>query len=330
MVLYRRSAAATPIETGLSCAEEGHGDLSSDAYVYACGSRAANTKRAYRSDLKTFSRWCSYSRQPPLPAPPSVVANYVAWLAKQGRKVATIERALAAISQAHVAAGFPSPRFDQTLRRVMTGVRRTLGVRPLKKRPVLVLDLHALIAAADVGPKGTRDRALLALGFAAALRRCELVSLDIADLAFTGEGLILTLRRSKTDQTGAGVAIGIPFGERAESCPVRLVRLWLDTVAAVDGPVFRAVNRHGTISAQRLSGKAVASVLKSLAPRAGLEPAALGAHSLRSGFVTSAMRARKPEHVVMRHSRHRSVPVFRGYVATAGLFTENAAAGIGI
>jgi site-specific recombinase XerD len=327
MDLYRRSATfqLEPRQSGTAqCA------LSAHARGYVRDSRAANTARAYTSDLKGFSRWCHQFGVSPLPAPPALLANYVAALANHGRKVATIERAVSAISQAHVKAGFPSPRFDQTFRQVMTGIRRRLGVRPTKKRPVLVADLRALIAATADGIKGQRDRALLALGFAGAFRRAELVGLDIGDLAFTVDGLIVTLRKSKADQHGVGVEIGIPYGERPASCPVRLVRRWLETLNSEEGALFRSVNRHGGISSRRLSGRTVATLIQTLAPRAGLQPASVGAHSLRSGFVTTAVRAGCAEHLVMRHTRHKNVVVFRGYVAASSPFAGNPAAGIGL
>jgi site-specific recombinase XerD len=304
--------------------------LSVNARDYARDSRAANTTRAYTSDMKAFALWCHVGGHAPLPAASSLLANYAADLAKQGRKMATIERAVAAISQTHLRAGYPSPRVDETFRQVMKGIRRSIGVRPKKKRPVLVADLRALIAATGAGIKAARDRALLALGFAGAFRRSELVGLDIGDLNFTVDGLIVTLRRSKTDQDGTGIEIGIPHGQHAESCPVRLVKAWLNTLHSLDGPLFRAVSRHEKISTRRLSGKAVASLIQSLAPVAGLQAAAVGAHSLRSGFASSAVRAGRPEHLIMRHTRHKSVTVFRGYVAATSVFAENPAVGIGL
>jgi len=327
MVVYRLSVLS---QSGPCSSSIEHQELSADARVFVQESKAANTTRAYTADLKAFSHWCRQSGASPLPAPPSLLANYVAALATKGRKVSTIERAVAAISQAHIRAGYPSPRADETFRGVMKGIRRRLGVRPEKKTPVLAGDLRALIAATENGVKGTRDRALLALGFAGALRRSELVGLNIKDLNFTMDGVIVTVRRSKTDPDGAGVDIGIPHGQHPDSCPVRLTRAWLSTLDSLDGPLFRSVSRHGTIGIRRMSGRTVASLVKSLAPKAGLQPAAVGAHSLRSGFATSAVRAGHPEHLIMRHTRHKSVMVFRGYVATSTLFTENSAAGVGL
>lgn len=304
-------------------------DLSPRARQYARDARAPNTKRGYMGDVTRFNRWSSERGLCPLPALPSTVANYMSWLAGKGRKAATIERSLAAISQAHRMAGFPSPRHDQVIRDVMRGIRRSIGICPAKKAPLLVKDLRALVAATGDGIKGARDRALLSLGFTEAFRRSELVSLDITDLNFTIEGLEVTLRQSKTDQEAVGTKVGIPYGSYPQFCPVRLTRAWVGAAGA-DGALFRSVNRHGQISPQRLSGKAVASVVQELGAKVGLEARNLGAHSLRAGLATAAIRAGKPEHLVMKQTRHRSVVVFRGYVRHADLFSENAAAGIGL
>ena len=66
-----------------------------------------------------------------------------------------------------------------------------------------------MVALAPPGLKGVRDRALLLLGFAGAFRRSELVALDVADIAEAEAGLLVTIRRSKTDQDGE--ASPLPF-----------------------------------------------------------------------------------------------------------------------
>jgi hypothetical protein len=138
---------------------------------------------------------------------------------------------------------------------------------------------------------GARDRALLLLGWAGGFRRSALVSLDVADLLFSpAEGIAVTLRRDKTDQEGRGRVLAIPFGSAAEVCPVRSVRAWLDAAGVSEGPIFRAVNRHGRAGAARLSDRAVALVVQSAAAAIGLDVSTFAGHSLRAGFATSAAR----------------------------------------
>jgi integrase len=94
---------------------------------------------------------------------------------------------------------------------------------------------------------GVRDRALLLLGFAGAMRRSELVSLDVDDLARADEGLVIRIRKSKTDQVQAGRKVGIPYGTAKETCPVRAIDAWLEAAGIEEGPLFRPVNRHGQV-----------------------------------------------------------------------------------
>ena len=130
-----------------------------------------------------------------------------------------------------------------------------------------VPDLRAMLEGLGTDPGGCRDRALLLLGFAGALRRSELVGLDVADVTEGTAGLTVHLRRSKTDQEGAGRTLGIPYGSNPVTCPVRAWRVWLEVSGITEGSAFRPVDRHGHIGATRLSGQAVALVLKRLGAR---------------------------------------------------------------
>jgi site-specific recombinase XerD len=138
---------------------------------------------------------------------------------------------------------------------------------------------------------GVRDRALLLVGFAGAFRRSEVVSLDVADVTFSSDGLIVQLRRSKTDQEGEGRKVGLPFGSNPLTCPVRSLRTWLDAAAVVSGPIFRAVDRHANVADTRLTDQSVALVVKRCAKAAGLDPEKYAGHSLRSGLATAAAMA---------------------------------------
>jgi integrase len=105
-----------------------------------------------------------------------------------------------------------------------------------------------MVDAADAGLIGARDRALVLLGFAGAFRRSELVGLDVEDCTFGKDGLTVTLRRSKTDQDGAGRKIGIPYGSNPETCPARTVEAWLAEAGAEAGPLFRSIMKRQDIA----------------------------------------------------------------------------------
>jgi integrase len=187
-----------------------------------------------------------------------------------------------------------------------------------------------MVENTDTGLIGLRDRALILLGFAGAFRRSEVVGLNLADLAFSRDGLTVFLRRSKTDQEGQGRKIGIPYGANPETCPVRTLQTWLDQAALAEGPVFRSLNRHGQLRPRRLGGVDVARIVKKLAQRAGLDPAKYAGHSLRAGHATSAAASGASERSIMNQTGHRSVQMVRRYIREGSLFRENSAGKLGL
>ncbi len=304
--------------------------LVESAQTYVAAAKAKRTREAYASAWRTFERWCEAHGCCALPASGTTVALFIAHRADAGCRPATIELDLSAISQAHKVAELPSPRQAKEVLAMRQGIRRTKGTAHRKKAPLLPAMLRAISAALPASRRGLRDRALLLLGFAAALRRSELVALEVGDLSFTGDGIELVIRRSKTDQEGEGQKLGVPFGSDPATCPVRAVRAWLEAAELRTGPLFREVTRHGRVGGVALTGHSVARVVKRAAREAGLDAAELSGHSMRAGLATAAIKAGKPAHVVMRQTRHKSVQVFQGYVRDVQLFDENAAAGIGL
>ena len=183
-----------------------------------------------------------------------------------------------------------------------------------------------MVSGAGADPKALRDRALALLGFAGAFRRSELVALDVSDLQETEAGLIVTIRRSKTDQEGQGRTVAIVRGSIA--CPVQAVRNWLDASGIDDGPLFRPVAKGGKIMNGRLSDKQVSRTIKAFASRLGLDDAAFGGHSLRSGFLTSAAARGASIFKMADQSGHKSMDTLRGYVRNAEIFQDHAGAGL--
>jgi integrase len=304
-------------------------EIAAQARDYVAASRAANTTRVYRTGWVQFTAWCDEHGVVALPAGPETVACYVADLAKVA-KPATIDLRLAAISAAHRAAGHDSPTKEEAVRLVRRGVRRTLGTAQRQVRPITVPDLRVMLEGLGTNPAGCRDRALLLVGFAGALRRSELAGLDVADIIEGADGLTVHLRRSKTDQEGAGRTIGIPYGSNPITCPVRAWRAWLEVSGITEGPAFRPVDRHGHIRSTRLSAPAVALVLKRHAARAGLDPGEVAGHSLRAGLATSAASAGVPERVIAATTGHRGTAMLRRYIREGSLFRENAASAVGL
>ncbi|MGH9180489.1 MAG: site-specific integrase, partial [Acidimicrobiales bacterium] len=250
--------------------------------------RAAATLRAYRSDWADLSTWCRTVGVAFLPAHPGTVASYVAELAdppddRLPAAVSTITRRLAAIGAGHKVAGHPNPCTDQLVRETMKGIRRMLGVAPRQKKGVSTADVRAAVAPLGSSLLDTRDRLILLLGFAGAMRRSELVGLDVDHVEEVDEGLLVHLGRSKTDQEGRGRRVEVVYGSDAATCPVRAWRAWLATAGIAEGPVLRPVDRHGRLGAQRLSAQAVGMVVKRHMARLGYRSADFAGHSLRRG-----------------------------------------------
>jgi integrase len=304
-------------------------ELAARAREYVEDSRAPHTRRGYRADWHRFEAWCCEHGVSSLPAFPATLVLYLTDHAATHR-TSTLRRWLAAIGQAHRAAGHEDPVRSPTVRALWKGIRRRRRTAQVGKAPVLIPALRRMVDGLPDTLRGHRDRALVLLGFAGAFRRSELVALDVEDLVEIPEGLVVTMRRSKTDQEGQGRPVGIPYGSNPTTCPVRAVRRWREAAGILAGPLFRAVNRHGRLQPGRLTDQVVALVVKRLVCAAGLDPAAFAGHSLRAGLATSAAAAGVGEHDIMRQTGHRSVTVLRRYIRDGNLFRNNAAAAVGL
>lgn len=299
--------------------------LDAQASKYRAASRATGTRRAYLSDLRDFAAWCNDYELSPLPAEASTVARYLADLAARGRSVSTVNRRKAAIAAAHRAAGLDSPTDAEDARNVLAGIRNTHGKRPAKKQ-ALTADLVARVVRKipAKGLRNLRDRALILLCFGAALRRSELVALDVADLEWHRRGLLVRLQRSKTDQAGEGQSVAV-LGGRLKIPDA--VRAWLDAAEIVDGPVFRGFDRAGDLMPAHLSDGQFARTLKKWCAAAGLDPDLFSGHSPRRGFATSADDAGADLRDVAGQLRHARLDTTAGYMEAGDKFRRNAGKG---
>ena len=279
---------------------------------------APATRRAYRADLDHFRAWGG-----DVPATDAELAAYIAAHATT-LKVATLTRRLAAISVAHEAASLPNPVRSILVRATMRGIRRERGSAQRQAKPLLREDLFAVLVAMGDGVKDARDRALLLLGFAGGFRRSELVGLDCTDIEHARQGVIVTLRRSKTDQDGEGRKIGIPFG-RTKWCAVAALDQWLGAAGIEDGAIFRRVDRHGRVLPDRLSAEAVSLIVQERVAAAGYDPANFSGHSLRAGLATSAAQAGVSSLKIRQQTGHASDAMLGRYIRDGELFVGNAA-----
>ena len=315
---------APPLSTDLA-------PLAERATAYAAAATSENTRRAYRAAWADFAAWCQERQLEALPASEAIVGLFLADRAAT-LKNASLRTRLVAITRAHRVRGLHLDTKAPQIRDVMQGIARTHGRAVTKKAPATLDVLRDAVRALakDDTLRSLRDRAIMLLGFAAALRRSEISAIDVSHLRFTAEGLVLTLPRRKTDQEGVGTEIGVPYGQDARYCPVYAVKAWMERAALDEGPLLRSISRADRPKALRLSDRDVARVIQAAVERAGYGPREFGGHSLRAGFATTAGRAGIPERLIMLQTGHKSLPVLRGYIRRGSLFTENAAAMLGI
>jgi integrase len=307
-------------------------ELIQKAKTFVAAAKAPATLKAYRNDWRDFESWCRDHQLLSLPSTPETVALYIADRASTLAS-GTIARRLTSITKAHQAAGHtdsPATTRHFVVGETLKGIRRTIGTAQQGKAPLLSADVRRIVAARREDLLGLRDAALVLVGFAGGFRRSELAGIDISDLKFSADGVVVTVRKSKTDQEGAGREVGLPFGASQSTCPVSALRQWLDSARIREGPVFRAVQRYGHVSRRGLHRDSIGKLLKRAAGRAGLKVEELGGHSLRAGCVTQAAMNGVREFIIMRQTGHKTIATLRRYIRSGEIFRENSAAGLGI
>lgn len=293
--------------------------------AYIAASLSPATLRAYSTDQKTFVSWCALRGVSPDEAGSAIIAAWLAEMAEKGRKASGVARARAAIVHYYKMRGFTkatNPAVGDGVDTVMAGIRRTHGSAPAKKIAATDDKIAIMLSHCPDTLAGKRDKALLALGFMGAFRRSELVALNVEDIRLGDGGAYVTIRRSKTDQEGAGQTIAIPNGARLRA--LDHLASWLAAAAITSGPIFRSINRHGQLSSNGISGQTVADTVKRYAKAAGMKADDVSGHSLRAGFVTSAAMAGESATAIADTSRHKNMNVLLGYVQTAGLIKNSA------
>ena len=329
-------------------------------YISHC--QAANTRSAYDSDRRLFQAYCAAYGFQPLPALSGVVVTWLAWMDRAtgeddpiqpGRPALspnTIARRLAAVNAWHREHNYAPPGNNPEVQKTLGGIKRHRGTSPQAKTPLLTEDVRRMAALCDRStPSGLRDRALILLGFGGAFRRSELAGLNVSDIRFPhgARGIIVHLERSKGDQQGEGRAVSV-LEKEPGLCPVRALQEWLDIAGmgqpgpegqVDEGPLFRTIKRNGEIprvirhrirkedpldeKPNRLGPKSIGAIISRYAAAVGHNPATIGAHSLRSGYVTSALLAGAPMNRIQDVTGHRHIETLMRYYRYSGAWEDH-------
>ena len=302
--------------------------LQEETLINLKNSKADNTIRAYKSDFNDFGLFCTQNGFKSLPSDPKIVSLYLTQLSTKNVKISTIKRRLVSIGVIHKLKGHYLDTKHPLIVENLMGIKRRKGSIQNGKKPLLINNLKKIINVIDQQKKEKikilRDRTIILIGFSGGFRRNEIVSLDFDDLDFVEEGLKINIKRSKTDQFGAGSTKGLPYFENSQYCPVVSIQKWIEISKINSGALFRRFTKGSNLSEKRLTDQTVALLIKEYLGLAGIDSTNYSGHSLRSGFATSAAEAGAEERTIMAMTGHKSTEMVRRYIKNADLFKNNA------
>lgn len=287
------------------------------AQEYAKASHASATQRAYAVQWRMFDEWCKTVRATSLPAAPETVALWCVDRVRAGASRSTVNKGIAAIGFVHNRSGLQNPAADQRVKDMVIGAFRKNTRQQKQKLPITPEQLRAMVAGLKARTAiGARDKAMLLVGFALAMRRSELVAIDIEHVRWDGGDAIVFVPRSKTDQQGMGAWVRLERGQNVETCPVLHLRAWIGALASIGvtgGPIFRPMTATGQLKPGRLSDKAVLRLVKDRLVAIGVDPEQYAGHSLRAGYVTAAAKAGVSYEDIRKVTRHAKLDTVARY-----------------
>lgn len=297
---------------------------------------AENTRIAYEKGWQRFSEFCATKGYDPLPATPQSVSEFLIEQATQpvganGKYLAMGSVILyrSAINRRHTDFKLVSPTRAPEVINVIRGLKRIRGTACRQVKALREYDIEAMIAACPITPIGVRDAAIMAIGFAGALRRSELCNLQVEDLEIIepltdleSTRMFIYIRKSKTDQDGTGQKIAILEGVRIK--PIQRLKNWLNVSGIVSGHVFQSMKRGGGLRGNKLHHSDIPRIVKHYAALIGLDTSEIAGHSLRAGFVTSAAAHQARLDKIMEITRHRNPATVMKYIRDADAFTNHA------
>lgn len=301
----------------------------------AAAQAAPATERAYKSDLRQFEKWCLDRELKYFPTTADVLIAYLVDRVAHGRSISTLTRFLSACSRLHKRDSITNPALDTAVKATLRGLSRSRSTATKRAKPIALAQLARIVSRSSPAIPAKRDAALLAIAWCGALRSAELVGLTLEDIEHQSSGIIVTLRRSKTDQLGAGRRIAIPFaGPQFDFCPVCALQSWLilskNKNDRPETPLFFRLKKSADKDffcfidkKEALSTRSISPIVRRALKNAGYDTTGYSSHSLRAGFITAAAAANCPEWSIQRHTGHHSERILRQYIRLGTLFTAN-------
>ena len=297
---------------------------------------AENTRLAYKKGWERFTDFCRIQGYTLLPATPKSVIEFLIKQATEpvgvnGKQLSmgTVVLYHSAINRKHMDAGLVSPTRDPEVVNVIRGLKRLKGTAQRQVKALREHQIEAMLKACGNTPRGLRDSAIIAVGFAAALRRSEICNLKVEDAEIIDSlddacpsRMMLHIRKSKTDQQGQGQKIAIPEGSRIK--PIKRLKDWLQVSGIKSDYLFQSLKRGGGLKGNRLHHSDVPRIVKHYAGLIGLDASEVAGHSLRAGFVTSAAAHNARLDKIMEVTRHRNPAAVLKYIRDADAFANHA------
>jgi integrase len=294
---------------------------------------ATSTQKVYASAWRRWQVWCQHRGLVPLPADPDAICAYLAERAETGIGYGSIDLACSAIGYQHRHDGLPDPTADPTVRRVRRGLRRLLGTAAdHPAHPITLAEVRRILAGIDPAtPIGIRDRALILFGFASALRPSELAALRLRDVILRPAGLLVVIRRSKTDPGGRGQIIGVAPGQHPGTDPVAALAAWTQTRPTGPGPLFAQIDPAGAATRQPITGVTVSRIVRRRALAAGLLEQGISGQSLRAGHATTAAVNGASVDRIAAQTRHRALDtLIEHYIRPADALARTTSRDLGL
>lgn len=263
-----------------------------------------STLRRYRQALEHFEVvWGGF-----LPASAESVAAYLANYAGE-LSSSTLRGRLAALAKWHERHGYVDPTKSVRVREVFRGIRAVHPRIERQAEPLALTELGRCMSTLELETqagdpalrlRGYRDRALILLGFWRAFRSDELCRLRVEHIQVSpGQKLTVFVPQSKSDRDNLGQVFTVPALKRL--CPVQAYEEWLAVSKISAGPVFRALDRWGHLSAMGLHPNSVSRILRHALERSGQLSVRFSSHSLRRGFATWASAQQWSQKALMEY-----------------------------